>query len=200
MFRTNWILGLAFWALVAGSHGAAGQDANSSSVRVLLQDAAGVPAEILERAQREVTTIFERSNIPFTWISAGTYEGSCLVFKIVLKPVGGKSRNPKVVGIAPGTRESRGKLAFAFYERIRVYSGELGLDVSQMLGLVMAHELGHLFLPYGAHSLAGIMRPEWDRAQVHAAATGTLRFTPDQAALIRERLQASVSPIAHARR
>ena len=199
MFRTNWILGLAFWALVAGSQGAAGQDANPSSVRVLLQDAAGVPAEVLERAQREVSTIFERSNIPFTWVDLGMYEPSCLVFKIVLKPLGEKSRDPRVVGLAPGTRELRGKLAFAFYERIRVYSAELGLDVSQMLGLVIAHELGHLFLPYGAHSLAGIMRPEWDRAQVHAAATGALRFTPAQAALIREHLQASVSPIAHAR-
>ena len=63
----------------------------------------------------------------------------------------------------------------------------------------MAHEMGHLLLPHGAHSVAGLMRAEWDRAQVRNAATGLLTFTPDQASLIRERLRASASPIAHVR-
>jgi hypothetical protein len=200
MFRTKWILSLVFWAMVAGPYRAAGQEANPTNIRVLLYNDAGVPAEALDRAQREVADLFARSNIAFTWISLGTCEPSCLRIRIVSKPLRGDStRNPKVVGLAPGTREVRGALAFAFYDRIREYSGQLGLDASQMLGLVMAHELGHLLLPYGAHSLAGIMRPSWDRVQVDDAARGTLRFTADQGALIRERLQGSVSPIAHAR-
>ena len=63
------------------------------------------------------------------------------------------------------------------------------MDASQLLGHVMAHELGHLLLPHGAHSAAGLMRPALDRAQVRAAIAGLLTFTPDQAALIRARLQ-----------
>ena len=104
-----------------------------------------------------------------------------------------------MLGVAPSTQEARGINLWIFYPRIRAYSAELGMDASQLLGHVMAHEMGHLLLPYGAHSLAGLMRPAWDRAQVRAAAEGLLTFTPDQAALIRERLQASASPIAHAR-
>jgi hypothetical protein len=200
MFRTKWIPGLVLWAMVAGPQGAAGQDAGPTSIRVLLYNDAGVPAETLDRAQQEVTALFARSNISFAWISLGTCERSCLRIRIVSKPLkGDATRDPKVVGLAPGTRELRGALAFAFYERIREYSRELGLDASQMLGLVIAHELGHLLLPYGSHSVAGIMRPSWDRIQVDDAARGTLRFTPAQAALIRERLQAPASPIAHAR-
>jgi hypothetical protein len=68
-----------------------------------------------------------------------------------------------------------------------------------MLGHVIAHELGHLLLPHGGHSVGGVMRAEWDPAQVMSAARGILTFTPDQAGMIRERLQASVSPSAHVR-
>jgi hypothetical protein len=200
MSRTRWIFGLVLCAVVTGPQSAAGENADPSTIHVLLHDDAGVPAETVERARQEVSGVFRRSKISFEWISVDACAGSCFIIRIVSKPIGAKSRNPNVVGIAPGTRELRGKLAFVFYDRIRVYSAELGLEASQMLGHVMAHELGHLLLPYGAHSVAGIMRPSWDRSQVTHAAAGILAFTADQAVLIRERLQASASPIAHARR
>ena len=104
-----------------------------------------------------------------------------------------------MLGVAPGTKEVRGINLWIFYPRIRAYSAELGMDASQLLGHVMAHEMGHLLLPYGAHSVAGLMRPDWDRSQVQAANRGLLTFMPDQAGLIRERLQAFASPTARAR-
>ena len=116
-----------------------------------------------------------------------------------MQPVSAKSRNPRMLGVAPSTNEERGINVWIFYFRIKSYSANLGMHASQLLGHVMAHELGHLLLPYGAHVVAGVMRPEWDRAQVKNAAKGLLTFTPDQAALIRERLQASASPIPDAR-
>lgn len=199
MSRTKRIHGLVLLTALIGYQSAAGQEVDASSLRVLLDDDAGVPAQTLERAREDVIRIFRRSNIPFVWIDGDGCYGSCLIIRIVSKPLGARSRDPKVVGIAPGTRELRGTIAFVFYERIRDYSAQLGLDPSQMLGHVMAHELGHLLLPYGAHSVGGIMRPSWDRVQANRAAEGTLRFTPDQTSLIRERLHAPASPIAHAR-
>jgi hypothetical protein len=92
-----------------------------------------------------------------------------------------------MLGVAPGTKEVRGINVWIFYPRIKAYSPDLGMLVSQLLGHVMAHEMGHLLLPYGAHSVAGLMRPEWDRSQVQAANRGLLTFLPDQAGLIRER-------------
>ena len=73
---------------------------------------------------------------------------------------------------------------------------ELALELAQLLGFVMTHEMGHMLLPYSAHSQEVIMRPEWDRAQVNNAVEGVLTFTPAQAALIGERLRASVSGTA----
>ena len=199
MSRLNKVFGLVLCVSAIGAPFASAQEAEPITVRVRLIDEVGVPADVAEQARNEVSTIFHRSNIGFEWADAGTCAGSCFVIKVIAKLAGDKVRNPKVVGIAPGTREARGRLAYIFYERIRVYSGELGFDTAQMLGHVMAHELGHLLLPYGSHSIAGIMRGEWDRSQVALAASGTLRFTPVQVDLIRARLQASASPIAHAR-
>jgi hypothetical protein len=58
-----------------------------------------------------------------------------------------------------------------------------------MLGAAIAHELGHLFLPSGGHSARGLMRAPWDRVDILNADGPGLRFTPEQGALIRARLE-----------
>jgi hypothetical protein len=160
-------------------------------------DAAGVPADILERAQTAATRVFDLSGITLDWVDATKCQDSCLTIRIVMQAVSAKSRDPHMLGVTPSTEEARGINVWIFYPRVRAYSADLGMQVSQLLGHVMAHEMGHLLLPPGAHSLAGLMRPAWDTAQVKSAAKGLLTFTPDQAALIRERLRAAVSPNAH---
>ncbi len=197
----RWIAGLTLCVGVAGWESAAAQTQTPErfSVQVLLQDDAGVPADVLERAKRDAIGVFGRSDIDLEWIDGGTYQSRSLVLRIVARPTGTKNRSRFVVGLAPGTREAQGTMALAFYGRIRVYSAELALDVSQMLGHVMAHELGHLLLPNDAHSFTGVMRGAWDRAQAAQATAGLLTFTPEQAALIRERLRASSSRSESAR-
>ena len=199
MGGNRWIGGLALFLGLTTWTKAEAQPPNPS-VRVLLTDIAGIPEGTLGQAKHEVTRLFERSRISLVWIDAGECHERCLFVRTIAKPIGTKGLdNPLVVGVAPGTREARGRFAWVFYDRVRIYSAELGLSVPQMLGHVIAHELGHLLLPHGAHSVAGVMRAGWDRAQVKTVVEGLVTFTPDQAALIRERLQASASPIAHAR-
>lgn len=199
MGRNRWIAGLALWVGVTGWTSAAAQTPDRLTIRVLLHDDAGVPADALARAKRDAALIYERSNITLEWLEDGSLVSQSLIMRILAKPIGMKSRNRAVVGIAPGSREARGKLAFVFYERIQDFSEALALDVALMLGHVMAHELGHLLLPYEAHTVSGVMRGAWDPAQAKAATAGTLTFNPDEARLIRERLAASASPTLHAR-
>ena len=49
----------------------------------------------------------------------------------------------------------------------------------------MAHELGHLLLPYNAHSRTGIMTATFDEQQAIRASKGALAFSADEARLIR---------------
>ena len=51
----------------------------------------------------------------------------------------------------------------------------------------MAHEVGHLLLPYG-HSATGLMRANWDEANLRSAVHRQLNFTAEQAESIRARL------------
>jgi hypothetical protein len=191
-----WIAGLTVCVGVTGWEPAAAQTPACFAGQVFLQDDAGVPADLLEQAKHAATRVFALSNIDLQWIGQGPYQPCSLTVRIVAKPTGAKNRSGFVVGIAPGTRAARGIVAFAFYDRIQLYSAELGLDASQMPGHVMAHELGHLLLPHGAHSTSGVMRGAWDGNQANQAITGLLTFTPAEAALIRERLSACASRIA----
>lgn len=52
----------------------------------------------------------------------------------------------------------------------------------------MAHEIGHLLLPYGSHSDTGIMKGHWDVEELRRLEPDTLRFTPWQAQMIRGRM------------
>ena len=166
------------------------------AVQVFLQDDSRVPTDVLEQAKHATTRVFALSNIDLQWIGRGPYQPCSLTVRIVPKPTGARNRSRFVVGIAPGSREAPGILAFAFYDRIQLYSAKLRLDASQMLGHVMAHELGHLLLPHGAHSVTGVMREAWDGAQANQATMGLLTFTPPEAALLRDRLSACASRIA----
>ena len=122
---------------------------------------AEVPPDTRQRAQDVATRVFHLSGLALIWVDAGTCQAHCLTVRIVTQPVSAKSRNPHMLGVAPSTPEARGINLWIFYPRIRAYSAELGMDASRLLGHVMAHELGHLLLPYDAHSVAGLMRPVW---------------------------------------
>jgi hypothetical protein len=58
----------------------------------------------------------------------------------------------------------------------------------------MAHEVGHLLLPIQSHSSRGLMRAHWDRNDLELAQEGRLRFTGEQADLIRSKLSRRAEP------
>jgi hypothetical protein len=63
-----------------------------------------------------------------------------------------------------------------------------GPDFADLLGLAMAHELGHLLLRSGAHSANGIMQAELSRKALRDDARGYLRFDSREAELIRKEI------------
>jgi hypothetical protein len=198
MSRNAWITGLLMCATLTGSRTAAAQTPTESIVHVQIMNAAGVPADTLERAQTAATRVFQLSGITLVWVDVKACQASCLIVRIVTQPVNTKSRNRNMLGLALSTKEARGTNLWIFYPHIQAFSALLGMQASQLLGHVMAHEMGHLLLPNGAHASTGVMRQEWDKTQAKNAATGLLTFTPDEASVIRERLRASASPLAHA--
>ena len=76
-------------------------------------------------------------------------------------------------------------MAYACYGRIEALAKRGGIDAAKVLGIVMAHEIGHLLLGRGAHSSAGIMSGRWGKFEMDLVVVGLLGFTKEQADLIR---------------
>ena len=68
-----------------------------------------------------------------------------------------------------------------------------GGDLSSLLGLATAHELGHLLLGPRAHVDDGIMRPRWTRQGMRQVDRGSFRFSPEQSQTMRHRLVKSLA-------
>jgi hypothetical protein len=64
--------------------------------------------------------------------------------------------------------------------------GTRGDDID-LMSLVIAHEIGHLLLPYGSHSETGVMRSRWEVRELRSLDVRQLGFTPYQAQQIRRR-------------
>jgi hypothetical protein len=61
----------------------------------------------------------------------------------------------------------------------------------QILGHGLAHEIGHLLLATDAHSLAGIMKENYDTDDLFAMGRGHLVFAATESRLIRQRILSS---------
>jgi hypothetical protein len=189
MGRTGWIAAMALFAGMTGWTEATAETSDWLTIPVLVVDQVGVSAHTLRQALQETSRIFDGLGITLVWLAGEELPTGSVIIRIVATPLGRTSRNVHVMGIAARSKEARGHVATLFYHRIDDFGRLFRLDVSQMLGHVMAHEMGHLLLPYGSHAAAGLMKAGWDKQQALLAAMGNLTFEDNQAALIRGRLR-----------
>ena len=66
--------------------------------------------------------------------------------------------------------------------------------VMDVMGLVIAHELGHLLLPYGSHASSGLMKPVWAVEAIRRD-RGQFRLSKEQAQVIRRSLQTAPAEV-----
>jgi len=104
-----------------------------------------------------------------------------------------------VMGVAPGTGPDR-QHVYVFYNRAQELAhrqletqprGPISqhASVSQILGAMVAHEIGHVLLNMPLHSETGIMRGAWDMKDLYDVAHHCLFFTPSQAEMIRSEVR-----------
>jgi len=196
MAGTCWIAGVMVSAVVVTCPDAAAQTTPPLSIKVFLHDWIGVPPETLQGAREEASRIFETAGIRIVWVEGedDAPQTRYLVINMTSKAPGRLSRNPNILGVASGSSRGLATTAWVFYERIKVQHGMFGLTASQLLGHVMAHEMGHLLLADSSHTSSGLMKGGWDKPQARLATMGSLRFHAEQAAVIRARLKSGTSP------
>jgi len=180
-----WAIGLA-----GTSWGGEPPQAEPNTLRVLVLNQAGVRPEALRAAEDDAAAIFAETGVQLAWLDpAGGHQPFDITIKIAtgMKPsmlphttVGDLSLG--FAAVDPTGQGVRGRLAWVFYDQVETHAGTGHLQASRLCGLVMAHEIGHLFLAAG-HSERGLMRATWDLR------SGLLEFFSDaQADEIRSRL------------
>ena len=162
-------------------------------VTVLVNNSAHVSESILGQAEVEAGRIFRGAGVEIRWLNCDSAEKVCQTVpapdQFVLHIVAtGRTSKDSVFGEAFLGPDGRGKYCDVFFHRIEEEPRTSGANTSQLLGAVAAHELGHLLLGSNAHSLIGIMMPDWRDQTLAKIAMGTLYFTSKQSAVMRTRI------------
>lgn len=160
------------------------------SVVLQFVNVARVPDATLERAQREVAAIYRSAGVDIEWADAdGPLDRPVVRVVLELEERGSLRQRPNaIMGVA--VRAAQGsRVAYVFYRQVERLAAEHDVSAAQVLACTIAHEIGHLLLPGEAHAREGLMRGSWDRGDFRRADRGLLRFSPEESARIRERVE-----------
>ena len=167
-------------ALWLGPAQPAGAQDERLPMRIVVYDRAQVPPDVLAQAKTVVSRVFGEIGVDAAWMDVAGFTREMpsenaarqafvhsVVQVNVISPDMHKMlgrKNSVLGGAGSGTR--RIWIAFA---RIQQSARLAQADVSDVLGYVIAHEIGHVLMPAGQHALTGLMQhgvdSESDRAE-----------------------------------
>jgi hypothetical protein len=166
------------------------------TVVLTLVNNAHVAADTLRAARSEVERIYDLAGIHLEWSQPGGSQQANtihLTVVIVRNCVNRRTcENPQIGGLALGSEGRGARWAYVFFDRIRDLAAKSTTGrffyneqrEALVLGVVIAHEVGHLLLPLD-HAPSGLMTSEINIAQTNEATRDVLRFTPEQAVHMR---------------
>jgi hypothetical protein len=149
-------------------------------------DYADAPAEVREHAKAHATRIYDAIGVEIVWLQLRDVRATdtpllrSMVTIHLLSPdmADRMLGTTSVMGMAtPGARVVK-----VLYQRVKQMSNRHSQPTGSLLGHVIAHEIGHLFLPPNPHVLSGIMQEDLD---LRLVASASLWFTPGQGRTIR---------------
>ena len=146
------------------------------TLTVRLYNTSGIPSLELVAARRAVEATFQDTGLDLIVrhcgpaVSPEEAGDQCteslkpleVVVRVIKAPAFNPTLHPEAYGVAYLVKETeRGWLATAFSDRIAGAATRVGVDAGTLLGLVIAHEVGHLLLGSKYHSWNGVMRADW---------------------------------------
>ena len=210
-----WQFHLKLWPLVIAGlagvqSGAAQSSEGQSGLVVHVRNYAEVDAKRLVKAESVAAEILRKARVETRWADVedtppnqtdncadrSPYSLSDIRLQIVSSAMAERLELPgNVMGLTPGSGLDR-RFVYVFYDSVRELSqrqleaqakGDISLRASaeQILGEMIAHEMGHLLTNMPTHSKPGIMRGAWDMKDLSDIAHNSLFFTQPQAEVMR---------------
>ena len=164
---------------------------------------AKVPPSALHRAEQSASKILHTAGLQIEWRNseddsqkAGTKDCGNPRFNVLSIRLVAHSltQADSLFGASFLDQDGKGLYGDVFYENARRLSDTAHVSVGDVLGHVIAHELGHLLLGKNAHSPTGIMRPHWSKQELVQLAMGRLLFSAEQGQLMTKRLGQGTTP------
>jgi hypothetical protein len=153
--------------------------------RIVLRvyDLADVDTAIMASAKKVTAEIFRKAGVDTVWLDCSVDQSDCgseaerPQFKLQLPSRATVSNSNGPLGFAmPCAHDKDACVFYIFYSRITAIAAVHGVRPGQILGHVMAHEIGHTLLGPDAHDLCGIMQSRLPVGDMER----TLYFTPAQ--------------------
>jgi len=161
-------------------------------------DQARITTDTMLQAQDGVLRIFAAAGIELIWLDSrttprfgqaiDTCEEPFRVHVVVRRHSSVSSESRHVMGTSFGADLRSGASVHVFYDEALRLALRHRRPPGKILGMVIAHELGHILLPMSAHSPIGIMRADWDGDGLMRTGYPNAAFAKDQADAIRHKL------------
>jgi hypothetical protein len=132
--------------------------AENGPIRICVQHKGPVNNVVMARAQRVVNAVFSQAAIQIEWLPARQCNVTPdNVLRIEMDAVAASGFGPQTMAYALPYRET-GTTIHVFYDRVMQDHHELP---GELLGHVMAHEIGHVVEGVARHSSSGLMKAHW---------------------------------------
>ena len=190
------------------------QSGEELSLTLQVHDYSSVPIDSLSRATAIVTRVYEKIGVRAEWMdvarpaerrdaSRPSRPAAQLTIIILTPEMAARAHvADNVLGYAAVPDEGMGSIAFAIYQRVRDAARKIPAHEADVLGFVMAHEIGHLVLPRGSQpDSIGLMKNHWHVRDLQRVDLVTLDFSAEQARQVRDTIEnASLKRSERARR
>lgn len=159
--------------------------AAAQTIVVEVENDARMPAEDLAEMERLVGRSYEAIGVRAIWVYGEVPLDDPRGLRVHLRLLS-RTRADRKIATERIARDVLGqtnppaRLVYVFTARIVEASVKFAHDYTRILGLVVAHELGHVLLPAGSHADTGVMN---GRANLWAKIAH--EFTPEEGEAIR---------------
>jgi hypothetical protein len=159
----------------------------------------GVPAADLAAARQDAQAILQEAGVNVVWedcwagerppvsTSARCQEpvGGDIVLRLQKTGQSVRSRFVSMGFSLVGTPGAAPFLATVYTDRVESVARGAGIDARRVLGLAIAHEIGHLLLNSGTHAPSGLMRADWSRSELRRKDAAAWHFLDAEAEHVR---------------
>ena len=174
-----------------------------TTVKVSVYNDVGLSRSLLADLEKVAARVFLQAGVNLEWLDCGrpsasdTQRAICtdslfpthLHLRLIGHPIHSEDVALRVaLGVSYLAEDGVGFQADVFYERVMQLQYESQVDPAILLGIVSAHELGHLLLGTSSHSPTGLMRGNWRRNDLLLAVKNSLLFSDDQSDHMRAKL------------